>query len=51
VCKANNLLLNGITVTESAFEVGYKNVSYFIKAYKSIYNQTPKEIQKMISST
>ncbi len=44
--KAQELLSCGRTVTEVAFEVGYSNVSHFIKAYKSIYNQTPKEMQK-----
>ena len=44
--KAQKLLFGGLTVTEVAFEVGYSNVSHFIKAYKLVYNQTPKEMQK-----
>jgi AraC-like DNA-binding protein len=35
-------------VTESAFEVGYLNVSNFIKAYKSVYDETPKVMQKSL---
>jgi AraC-like DNA-binding protein len=47
--KAQELLKSGVNVTQSAFEVGYSNVSHFIKAYKSIYNQTPKEMQKLFN--
>ena len=44
--KAHSLLTQEHTVTQVAFDVGYSNVSHFIKAYKSIYKQTPKEMQK-----
>jgi AraC-like DNA-binding protein len=47
--RAFELLQDGKTVTESAFEVGYLNVSNFIKAYKSVYDETPKVMQKSIS--
>jgi len=40
--KAEKLLLEGINVTNCAIEVGYSNVSHFIKAYKLIYGETPK---------
>ena len=40
--KAEKLLLEGINVTNCAIEVGYSNVSHFIKAYKFIYGETPK---------
>jgi len=46
--KANSLLEKGKSVTDTAFEVGYSNVSHFIKAYKSVYNQTPKEMQQLL---
>ena len=48
VMKAKELLEEGKSVTESAFEVGYQNVSHFIRAYKSIYNQTPKVMQQQL---
>lgn len=41
--KAQHLLQSGKSVTESAFEIGYMNVSQFIKAYKNIYGKTPKQ--------
>lgn len=41
--EANKLLANGSNVTNSALEVGYSNVSHFIKAYRSIHGKTPKE--------
>jgi len=44
--RAFQLLQEGQTVTQSAFDVGYLNVSNFIKAYKSIYGETPKVMQK-----
>lgn len=44
--KAEKLLSAGITVTDSALEVGYSNVSNFIKAYKSIHGETPKAMRK-----
>jgi len=43
--EANNLLAKGLNVTNCALEVGYSNVSHFIKAYKAIYGKTPKEIK------
>ncbi|WP_438464400.1 AraC family transcriptional regulator [Marinomonas sp. PE14-40] len=46
ITAANTLLENGMNVTNSALEVGYSNVSHFIKAYKSVYGRTPKEIKK-----
>ena len=46
--RAFELLQEGKTVTESAFEVGYLNVSNFIKAYKSVYRETPKVMQKFL---
>ena len=46
--RAFELLQEGKSVTESAFEVGYLNVSNFIKAYKSVYGETPKVMQKSI---
>jgi AraC-like DNA-binding protein len=47
--RAFELLQEGKNVTDSAFEVGYLNVSNFIKAYKSVYGETPKVMQKSIS--
>lgn len=44
--KAGELLSNGVNVTNCAIEVGYSNVSHFIKAYKSVYGETPKERRK-----
>lgn len=41
--EANKLLIKGMSVTNSAQEVGYSNVSHFIKAYKSRYGKTPKD--------
>jgi AraC-like DNA-binding protein len=46
--RAFELLQEGKNVTESAFEVGYLNVSNFIKAYKSVYGETPKVMQKSL---
>ena len=44
--KAEKLLSEGVNVTNSAIEVGYNNVSHFIKAYKLIHGETPKAIRK-----
>ena len=46
--KANLLLEEGKNVTDTAFEIGYHNVSHFIRAYKAIYKQTPKEMQQQL---
>ena len=43
--RALKLLKEGNSVTQSAFDVGYLNVSNFIKAYKSVYGHTPKSMQ------
>ncbi|VAW61923.1 hypothetical protein MNBD_GAMMA09-1271 [hydrothermal vent metagenome] len=44
--KAEKLLSAGMNVTNTALEVGYSNVSNFIKAYKSIHGETPKAMRK-----
>lgn len=44
--KAQKLLSDGKNVTNSAIEVGYSNVSNFIKAYKLVHGQTPKAMRK-----
>ncbi len=45
--KAHNLLKKtNFNVTETAFEVGYENVSHFITAYKKQYGSTPKTTKK-----
>jgi AraC-like DNA-binding protein len=41
--EASKLLAKGSNVTSCALEVGYSNVSHFIKAYRSIHGKTPKE--------
>jgi len=39
---------NELTVTEVAAQVGYDNVSNFIKAFKLQYGQTPKQIKRLL---
>ena len=34
------------TISEIASDLGYENISHFIKAYKNKYNITPKQKQK-----
>lgn len=42
--KAHQILMNtNLNVTDTAFEVGYENVSHFINAYKKKYSVTPKQ--------
>jgi AraC-like DNA-binding protein len=44
---AYNLLKNGDkSVSEISSEVGYENISHFIKAFKKKYNTTPKQLSK-----
>lgn len=41
--KAMIILNNeNISVAQLAFEVGYENISYFIQAFKSHYDSSPK---------
>ncbi|WP_223670527.1 helix-turn-helix domain-containing protein [Kangiella shandongensis] len=41
--KSSELLeKTSMSVTEVAMEVGYENVSHFIKAYKRLFDTTPK---------
>jgi AraC-like DNA-binding protein len=44
--KAKKLMMAGSNVTNCAIEVGYSNVSNFIKAYKLFYGETPKVMAK-----
>ena len=49
LAHAKNLLVEGNkSVTEVAVSVGYDNVSNFIKAFKVLYGQTPKQIKSGI---
>ena len=42
--KALNLMNEReVSVTDIAFEVGYENISYFIKEFKQRYGQSPKQ--------
>ncbi len=45
--KAAKLLSNGSNVTNCAIDVGYSNVSHFIKAYKTVYGKTPREMKNL----
>lgn len=46
--RAHSLLVEGNSVTNVAYEIGYNNVSHFIKAYKKLYKTTPKNMQKRL---
>ena len=47
--KANELLINtDFSVTHIANELGYDNVSHFIKAFKAQYKVTPKQLKQII---
>lgn len=41
-------LLTFQNVTEVSFDLGYENISYFIKEFKEKYGLTPKEYKKII---
>jgi len=44
--KGHEMLINtNINITDIAFEIGYENVSHFIKAYKKRYKTTPKQLK------
>ena len=43
--KARDLALQqNISVTDLTYEVGYENISYFIKAFKEEFGQSPKQM-------
>lgn len=41
-------LLNSKSVTETAYDLGYSNISYFIFIFKKKYGMTPKQYKKAI---
>jgi len=43
--RAKELLLDGKTVTETAYEVGYQSLSQFIQSFRQITGQIPSEYQ------
>ena len=46
LAHARQLLINDeLSVTEVASSIGYDNISNFIKAFKSVYGQTPGQIK------
>ena len=40
-------ILNGISVSEAGYMVGYSNLSHFARAFKSIYGLNPSEVNKI----
>lgn len=49
--KSYNLLKNtDLSVTQIAFDVGFSNVSYFIRSFKEKYKVTPKEFRSSINN-
>jgi AraC-like DNA-binding protein len=47
---ANTLLSQNKSVTQTAADLGYDNISHFISSFKKRYNLTPKQFQKTIES-
>lgn len=45
--KKAKSLLHHLPVTETAFELGYQNISHFIKLFKAQNGITPKQYQKL----
>lgn len=43
--KAQQLILNNVTVKESAFSVGFNNMSYFAKTFKKCIGCMPSELK------
>ncbi len=49
--KSIDLLLNfDLTISEIAFELGYDNVSYFIKRFKTMTGKSPSQYKKEYQS-
>ena len=48
--KAKSLLLNGKTQKEICDEIGFSSQSYFVTAFRRIYNMTPSDYLKMTRS-
>ncbi|SCP94824.1 Helix-turn-helix domain-containing protein [Anaerobium acetethylicum] len=47
--KAKQFLKN-LSVTDTAYELGYDNISHFIRLFKQEYGMTPKQYQLNQSS-
>lgn len=47
--KARELLAS-CSVTDTAYDLGYENISYFIALFKAKYGQTPKQYQKLMQN-
>jgi AraC-like DNA-binding protein len=44
--QAKNLLLQGKTVSETCFAVGFESLSYFNKLFKKVVNENPSDFKK-----
>jgi two-component system response regulator YesN len=44
--KSKLLLKDGMSITDTSYEVGYNDPNYFIRKFKKITGMTPKEFQK-----
>ena len=52
VIRAAELIKKGYgNIAQSAYEVGFNNLSYFSKCFKQIYQVTPHEYQKIQQET
>ena len=50
--KAYNLLKNtDLPVTQISFDVGFSNVSYFIRSFNEKYKVTPKELSLRVDDS
>ncbi len=49
-CAALELTVSGSSITETAFNCGFNDISYFIKAFKKYRGITPKQFVKSLKS-
>lgn len=47
IAKSQNLMMQGMSVTDAGYEVGFGSLSTFIRAFRTVTNMTPSEYCKL----
>lgn len=51
IVKSQTLILQGLPITEVAYQVGFGSLSTFIRIFRSVTNMTPSEYRKLHKET
>ena len=50
VCKAENMLKNGATISDATYQAGFSSLSYFNRIFKKYKHYTPSEFRRIVKN-